>query len=313
MLRSDTPKHVFGVEAIGGFRDLIAASVVPYNQALEIVYPHGRRVLWSNNFDFHPYMIDKDYEYAICSSPAVLSLDQIEKFRGQASPEVARIALQSSDFDHVLLSALIAQWQVRYLAKRPDWKSLALFRALNMAYQASRLPGSRDVTIYDVGRSVALWVSAFEILAHPSDGDSNLREVTKLFDRVAWIDSDLKRETFDCFASRRGGRIKGNLARWLYGEIYHARNDFLHGNQISSDRLIIKQSGRNLFYFAAPLFRMALTSFLGLAFKKKMPSTNNSKAFGKYISDRMNYEQYQKVVERSLAFAHVKPIDEGEQ
>jgi hypothetical protein len=41
-----------------------------------------------------------------------------------------------------------------------------LFRALEMARAASKMPGGSDATEYNVGRAVALWVSGFEILAH---------------------------------------------------------------------------------------------------------------------------------------------------
>lgn len=44
----------------------------------------------------------------------------------------------------------------------------------------------------------------------------------------------------------------------------HARNDYLHGNELSGDRLTIKASGRNLFSFAPPLYRLLLTGYLGI-------------------------------------------------
>jgi hypothetical protein len=46
----------------------------------------------------------------------------------------------------------------------------------------------------------------------------------------------------------------------------HARNDYLHGNEMAEDRLTIKPSGRNLFQFAPSLYRLLLTGFLGIDF-----------------------------------------------
>ena len=67
----------------------------------------------------------------------------------------------------------------------------------------------------------------------------------------------------DCYLGRRGKTRRGNLACWIYGEMNHARNDYLHGNELSEDRLTIKSSGRNLFQFAPSLYRLLLTGYLG--------------------------------------------------
>jgi hypothetical protein len=44
----------------------------------------------------------------------------------------------------------------------------------------------------------------------------------------------------------------------------HARNDYLHGNELSEDPLVIKSSGRNLFQFAPSLYRLLFTGYLGI-------------------------------------------------
>jgi hypothetical protein len=59
-----------------------------------------------------------------------------------------------------------------------------LFRALDMARAASKMPGGSDTTFYEGGRAVALWVSAFEILAH--DGRSDLGRGLKLLKSADW-------------------------------------------------------------------------------------------------------------------------------
>lgn len=48
--------------------------------------------------------------------------------------------------------------------------------------------------------------------------------------------------------------------------MYHARNDYLHGNELAEDRLTIKSSGRNIFQFAPTLYRLLLIGYLGIDF-----------------------------------------------
>ena len=43
-----------------------------------------------------------------------------------------------------------------------------LFRALQVAYQASATPIKNQATIHDLGVGIALWVSALEVLVHLS-------------------------------------------------------------------------------------------------------------------------------------------------
>jgi hypothetical protein len=62
----------------------------------------------------------------------------------------------------------------------------SLFRSLNMANQALQAPGGTDTTYYDVGRSIALWISAFEILAHPPNANANLQVVYELLENIKW-------------------------------------------------------------------------------------------------------------------------------
>jgi hypothetical protein len=87
----------------------------------------------------------------------------------------------------------------------------------------------------------------------------------------------------------------------VYGELYKARNDFLHGNPIDRDRLTVKPSQRSLFIYAAILYRLALTGFLDLKFKVPMPSSDDTAAFAAYVNDRMDYRSYQGNIEAGLS------------
>jgi hypothetical protein len=170
-------------DALVSFRDLVALCVVPYIRALTIDSqigpqfgnldpfwcPSENAIIYSNSFWLYPWTLSEDNEHLTTSTPALLSLHDVKYFHGQSSP---KLGVESVDeLDEPLLEALLQRWQQRYLTKRPHWSELALFRSLNMAYQAAQLPAGVGNTLHDVGRNVALWISACEILAHPKMPD----------------------------------------------------------------------------------------------------------------------------------------------
>jgi len=157
-------------EAIGAFRDVLALSVVPYARAW--VLSHSRTSLdplYSNAFGFYPWMIDNRYEGMIASTPAMMAWDESDRFSGRIiSPEIGYYTVTTAD--EPLLKALIERWQVRFGSMNPKWPDRALFRSLNQAFHAAQTHFHTAGTPYDAGRLVALWVSAFEILAHRAPG-----------------------------------------------------------------------------------------------------------------------------------------------
>jgi hypothetical protein len=173
-----------------------------------------------------------------------------------------------------------------------------------MAVAAAKMPATVDVTLYSLGRSVGLWVSALEILAHPRIGKSNTQLVYTLLEKAPWRDKRLWEKRYRAFVTANKQQQKKaplrNLPCWLYGNIYHARNDFLHGNPIRPDRLQVKPSGKSLFPYAPLLYRMALSAFLELDHKLAPPSSEDAKAIGKYIAKRMEFFDEQREIERGL-------------
>jgi hypothetical protein len=178
-----------------------------------------------------------------------------------------------------------------------------------MANQAARMPAKQETSTYDVGRAIALWVSAFEILVHPGDdGRSNMERVIECLDQVNWLESNTRRRLYRKRPSKSGSKrhravetSRERLASWLYRRVHSTRNDFLHGNPLTGRELVIPQSKRPLWQFAAPLYRLALTGFLGLAFNKPPPTpTKDPVGTGRWISEKMAFEEPQAVFERSL-------------
>lgn len=130
------------------------------------------------------------------------------------------------------------------------------------------------MTFYDVGRVVALWVSAFEILAHPRNGRADFLAVYSLLERASYGEPKLTARRYRAHGTKVG--VRKSIPCWLYGEIHKARNDFLHGNPISFSRLNLSSSQHTLFEHAAPLYRIGLGSFLGLSQAISPPGKNES-------------------------------------
>lgn len=106
-----------------------------------------------------------------------------------------------------------------------------------------------------------MWVSALEILVH--DGRrADLKSVLSLLSRVHWLNPKLK--ALDREVTYRKEQIRTNLAGFIYEQLNNARNDFLHGNPVTPETLRLAKSRKQVQWFAAPLYRLALTAFLDL-------------------------------------------------
>jgi hypothetical protein len=283
LVRKNSPPWVLSMDALAAFRDTISISAVTYNKTHALIYPRTRSFQYSTYFDFYAWTINKDFTLLTTNNPALWGMDQVAEFQGQPTAGLAVSAHDKLELDKYLLAALLAEWKQRFSQPDPPWQRLALFRSLNMAHAAAQIPGIVDISAQSLGRSISLWVSAFEILVHPGDRDSNLKEAYGVFDRVDWLMADCRANTYAAYAGRgRNAALKApkrNLACWVYGELFHARNDFLHGNAISDTRLVVAASGRSLFGYAPPLYRLALSGFLGLTFHGLAPSSENAEAY----------------------------------
>ncbi len=136
-------------------------------------------------------------------------------------------------------------------------------RALNMGFHASQPPADQGASVFDYGRILALWVSALEILVHTGERASRTR-VLKHLNRVDWLEESC-----------------GKKAQEVCRAIYCRRNDFLHGNPIDVEAAERLMSRESLFGAAAPLFRMAVATFLGLERKAPRSPLEDAGSLGK--------------------------------
>ncbi len=306
LARPNASRRFMTVDAMASFRDVLSMSIVPIARAHGIQYEQSRGIHFSKAFDFYPWVIDKNYKYLSADTPALVALHDVKKFKGQAAPEISAMKMSATDLDQPLFDKLAKCWRRCYGSRKPAWEDVALMRSLNMAHQASQLPASLDATVLDYGRLVALWVSAFEILVHPGPGGrdvANQWKVYKLLEKMPWKMKENRTHNLKCRARKRGKFDRRPLPSWLYQKLYDARNDFLHGNPIKKRRLILPRTKRSLVDFAAPLYRMALASFLDLRWKGDLPPVEDTIAFALACSESFKLDCYQRKIEVAIAMS----------
>ncbi|MDR6116689.1 MULTISPECIES: hypothetical protein [unclassified Sphingomonas] len=251
-------------EAMVGIRNALAVSTVLQQTAVELLYPQGHRILFTDPFDFYPWNLDRDFDRMISITPASMAIHRVNDFAGQPLPGSPVHTLPRTSIDRILLGEILNHWNAAYGQPRMTPMDRALFRSLNMATAAMRMPAATAATIFDYGRQCGLWISAFEILAHFEHGRANLANVFALLNMKPF---HMRRLNARLYRVRYGGRqLSVTLAQKLYDRLYRVRNDFLHGNPVTVKSLQIAQSGRFVGHFAPLLYRFALRNFLDLHF-----------------------------------------------
>jgi hypothetical protein len=298
LVHKDAPPSFRGVESLAAFRDSISMSVIPISWAKSLRFGAGNAgIHYSNWFSIYPWMLDKNYEHLLSMTMATTAMDEVGRLRGQSSPGLSPRHLDHHYVDQVLLEELLSRWQRCYRTEAQH-DDVALFRSLNMANSAALMPAGVEATMYDIGRSVSLWVSAFEILAPAKS--SSFFNVYALLKKVEYGLTDVNTPIYEAHGFKTT-QTKDILPCWIYGELYKARNDFLHGNPIDGERLTVKPSQRSLYIYAAALYRLALTGFLDLRFKRDIPSSDETQAFAAYICDGMDFRAPQGDVEAAIS------------
>lgn len=260
VVREGTPEIYRTTAAIAGFRDALAASTLTGGRAVLVSHNAGmRRPIWAESLSFYPWMIDKNGTYLLANTPSMMGMHQVDSFRGQSFAGFSPNEIGRSDIDSPLFSELSRRWISRFRAEDVSWEDQALFRSLNMAYQACMMPGGLEASFYDVGRLVSLWVSACEILVHPGPGGgSGKTQVMDVIDSADWCSERLKDRSEQVGVKKP---VYRTAASSLYFRIDALRNDFLHGNEVDQNKLIT-DSGADLLHVAACIYRVLLMTKL---------------------------------------------------
>ncbi|MBN1162772.1 hypothetical protein JXA34_03450 [Patescibacteria group bacterium] len=219
---------------------------------------------YSEYFDVYPIYPSKDLNSLLILSPAVRGIDLANEFGGQTTPALAGPTYDVK-YDSDIFEILQKAWEDRYISCRfSELKTTALFRSLRVAYQACSIPLANYPSIYDIGSSLALWVSAFEIIAHPPNTNVEEEKVLNFISEFPVKISSLlaKRYTIEVKRTKR----RCNLPEKLYHQIYDARNNFLHGNIVTTKHLHpwFKTSRHALSSFAPLLYKLILTTYLNI-------------------------------------------------
>lgn len=296
--RNDSPQTYRSVEALAGFRDAVAVATIPYGWAHTLYFENNFNIRYANWFSFYPWLIDAKYEGIVMQSMAQTGWHEAQALRAQTSPGISHIQLTEYLVDRPLLNALLERWKRRFATETPGWGDTALFRSLNMALSAAMLPGNVEVTVYDIGRAIALWVSAFEILAHPGTGVGYV-QVYELLEKTTWNLTECAEAQYEPLGYKHG-QPKRILPVWLYGELTRARNDFFHGNAIGGSRLIVSPAKRSLHFYAPLLYRMALSSFLEVK-AEKGPAKDGETDYDAHRRHMFEFGKYQRDIEAALA------------
>jgi hypothetical protein len=274
LIREDSLKSVLTVTAFGGFRDATCMSAVIAGQTRTTIYGHPQGVLHSDAFDVYPWFPSLQFDGRItATTPALHAFHMVDELRPQSEPALGNRFLNNRDFDQPLLDALVGRWKWCFATGEQSIRDRRLFRALDMARAGSRIPGGSDASEHDAGRAVALWVSAFEILAHDETG-SDFGRVIDLLAQVEWSRSELKEP--DRAVQTRDGLVRTNLAGGVYERLHKVRNDFLHGNRVDAETLKLEKCEKSVLFFAAPLFRLALTAYLDLRWTTEFPGVDEA-------------------------------------
>jgi hypothetical protein len=297
--RADIPVSYQSIDAIAGFRDAIAMSVIPQSWARVFRYDNNMGVKYSDYFAVYPWMVDNNFGTLLAETLNVRSLHLVSQLRAQSTPTLSPDIVDAGDLDKPLLEGLLDRWQRSFSASTPLSDDIKLFRSLNMANAAALLPAGADVTMLDIGRSVALWSSAFEILA-PAKRLA-YQEVCALLNKTTWRYTPCKELKYEAYGFKEDRTLR-NLPCWVFGAINHARNDYLHGNPIDRNRLIVAPAKRPLHYYAPLLYRQALAAFIDL---QHVPSAkgddDNETEYQTYRRDQHVFGHYQGDIEVALS------------
>lgn len=266
IFRNDIPDISLANNALVDFRNIFAITCIIsawQNYLIRRQWFIGGQ--YSEYYDFYPIVPRTTDNYLSIISPAVLGIDDPQLFSGQTAPELAG-PTYNIECDTYLFDPLITIWKERYVhVKLSDLKSIALFRSLQIAFQACTIPRTNYTSIYDYGARISQWVSAFEILAHPNNQRVGLKNVQKILGRFPSQSRQLTRRLYTIYKDNQG-ITRGTLPQKLYYQIYKARNDFIHGNPVSTKHLFPWYNSNKppLNYFTPLLYKVILICLLDI-------------------------------------------------
>jgi hypothetical protein len=266
--RRDKPGTYRTISAISGFRDLISMSVIPIAWARSHRWGRSMGAMYSDAFAVYPWMVDNRGEGLITSTPNMRGYHEVKRLHGQTMPALSPHTLNKRDVDLLLMGELLKRWERCFATETPSVGDERLFRSLNMANSAAKLPAGADTNLYDTLRSAALWASAFEIL-RPAKNQA-YKGIYADLANITWNLTACNEKKYAVYGEPAD--TLHSLPVWLFGEITRLRNDTLHGNPLPPGRLIVPPGKQAISIYAAPLYRMILVTYLDLKLAPPKPT-----------------------------------------
>lgn len=273
LINKDAPKHLFASHPLIAFRNAAVLPELFTNRAMSLVRNSGAfgSPTWSDSFDLYPWKPSKDDDGFINANPSLLGWhSDVPSFNPQTSELVSPTEIYSEN-DKRLRESLLREWRFRFQKNRTTFKATQLFRSLEVAYAASRVPNANEASFHDYGIALSLWVSAFEILSYKRGKGSGLSTVIEMLDRATWESDELSKKKYVIKVANKD--TDANLAQKLYAQLNNVRNDYMHGNPIRQKKLVCFQNPRRagLIYVAPLLYRVALAAAIGKP-ERKVPA-----------------------------------------
>ncbi len=236
IVRHESRPRSTEAETLRSFRNLCAISTI---------LPAYRRGQWqpafSDHFDIYPLAAARS-GWIVSNDAIVRDLNPSRRFTGQPSPLIQNPSNFSCQPSVRLFDRLRHAWRLCYFRRRRRNELLRLFRSLEIALHASRFPTDSLLSVHDAGLRLVLWVSAFEILLHPGGGRIRLPAVLAFLRNVSWNEQGLAHKRYS--VAYQGMPPRVSLPEAIYYDLYMARNDFTHGNEVPANRLWFRRNRR---------------------------------------------------------------------
>ena len=224
-------------------------------------------VLHSDYFDLYPVFLPSDRKRAfLTSSYAGIGWDtDIDRFQGQVSPRLHNLEAARAIADGFVFDTLMADWMSLYVESRPVSNHvIRLFRSLQVAVHAAALLSRNEASIHDFGVCVSQWVSAIETLLHPIEGNIGKRHVLNALAKHPWRAWALRKTVKVLPATKEHAAVPWNAVQFLCHQLYKARNDFVHGNDLANAPYhapLENMHGPGWLVVAPLIFKTALSCF----------------------------------------------------
>lgn len=204
----------------------------------------------TDHFDFFPLRPRVDGRYLDCIGPEVnRSMAALDEFKGFTHPYLFVHPCLRFEIDDWMFTIFFNVWSRIHISGKGTRSDRRLMRALSVAYEACKVPLGMENFLHDHGRHCALWVSAFESLAHPGPGKMvGYKNVVELIGRRVLSDSKMCRKVRMKVGvkNKKSVFLALNKAQRLYINLYRARNAFLHGNRLSMQTFVPSSLGRGV-------------------------------------------------------------------